>query len=169
MNRLMATAAVSLGMVLATVAPASASECEATTQEARRTSGVWEGTAGSLVASTPTGSGLTWTTVDGASLEFVHMETAPSTVGGATISAAVTLPGAPVGTVPIAGADDVLVRFVGTPNCVVDGLGDAVLEVQAVEVSAPVAARVTTPAEAPSDPVGVAPRRAWGFGTHYAI
>ncbi len=170
MNTLMATAALSFGMVLATTAPASASVCEPTTQEARRIAGSWEGTAGVLVTSTPTDSGLVWTTVDGASLDFVHMETAPSSVGGATISAAVTLPGAPEGTVPIAGTDDLLVRFVGSPNCLVDGLGDAVLEVQAVEVSAPVAAPVASPAPVASGPVaGAARQRAYRFGTVYAI
>ncbi len=170
MNTLMATAAVSLGMVFATVAPASASVCEPTTQEARRISGSWEGTTGALVTSAPTDSGLAWTTVDGASLEYVHMETAPSTIGDATISAAVTLPGASEGTVPIAGTDDLLVRFVGSPNCVVDGLGDAVLEVQAVEVSSPVAAPVSGPARVASAPAaGPAPQRANRFGTVYAI
>lgn len=101
--------------------PATAAECgEAGIHEVWRVDGVWQGGDGPLVAATPAGEGLSWQVLDGVELSTVWAETLPEQVGGAVISAAVMLPGAPSGTIPVVGDGDYRVVFEGNGPCLPD-------------------------------------------------
>lgn len=136
MKKKMTAAVVGFGMVFAAAGTAGAASCEPTSQVVARSAGSWAGLAGPLVATSADDRGLTWSVVDGASLDLVSMETVPTTIGGATISAAVTLPGTANGVMPIAGDDDLVVTFTGTTECGVVA-DDAIVEIEAAQTVEP--------------------------------
>jgi hypothetical protein len=98
--------------------PATAGECGAEgIHEVWRVDGVWHAGDGPLVAFTPAGAVLSWQVLEGVQLATVSAETLPEQVGDAVISAAVMLPGAPSGTIPVIGDGDYRVVFEGTRPC----------------------------------------------------
>ena len=88
-----------------------------TIQEAQRVDGEWRIDEGLLVATAVTDEGLAWQVLDGAELASVQAESPPVQVGDAMISAAVVLPGAPTGVMPITAEGDHRVIFRGVSDC----------------------------------------------------
>lgn len=110
---------LALGAAVALVwhAQPALADCAGTVQEASRVDGVWTGLSGPLVEAQVAGTGLAWTVADGSELDEVRLETVPTEVGDATISAAVVMQGGLTGEMPVVGDGDVVVQFVGTPVC----------------------------------------------------
>lgn len=92
-------------------------ECrQDTIQEAQRVDGEWRVDNGLLVATAVTDEGLAWQVLDGVELDSVQAESPPVQVGDAVISAAVVLPGAPTGVMPVAEGDHRVI-FRGVTDC----------------------------------------------------
>lgn len=117
-------------MVISTMAPATASACEASTQIVSRTAGTWSSLSGPIVNAAVDASGVSWTVGPDVTLDHVQLEYAATTTGGATVSSAVVLPGSDTGVMPVEGDGDVIVRFVGT-SCDTLRSDDVVMDLSA--------------------------------------
>ncbi|MDH4115773.1 MAG: hypothetical protein OEX04_03515 [Acidimicrobiia bacterium] len=106
---------VAMGLAL----PASAAAvCGApVVQQAERAQGGWHGLDGALVAASPSPGGVSWQARDGVEITEVRSETGVVESEGAMISAAVVVPGAPSGSIPVSAEGDLIVSFKGLVAC----------------------------------------------------
>jgi hypothetical protein len=133
-RKLMATTVAGLSLAFIAVGPVQASPCEASAQTVTRAAGAWSSLSGPIVTAAVEESGVSWAVGSGSVLDHVMLEYAPVEADGTIVSAAVTLPGAPSGLMPIAGDGDVTIRFVGS-MCAEHRSGDAVEDDLVVDVS----------------------------------